>query len=217
MFTGLVQAVGRWGGVGGGRLRVRGGEAWEGLEAGESIAVNGVCLTLAAWGGGTLEFDVLGETMGRTAFGEKRAGDEVNLERALRAGDALGGHFVSGHVDGTGRVESVGRESGGDRVLRVRPGRAEMFGWMLPKGSVCIDGVSLTLVDADAAGGAFSVHVIPHTWAHTALRGLRAGDAVNLECDMLAKAVRQAGETPADGCTAAGSVSWEKLRAAGFC
>lgn len=219
MFTGLVQSVGRWEGLSGGRLRVRGSVPGGALEVGESIAVNGVCLTLTVARGDVLEFDVLDETAGRTAFGEKRVGDEVNLERALRTGDALGGHFASGHVDGRGRVVSVGREAGAgeDRVLRIRPEPSSFFGWLLPKGSVCIDGVSLTLVDIDATGGTFAVHVIPHTWARTALHALRPGDAVNLEGDLLAKAVRRAADTPADSSTAAGSVTWEQLRAAGFC
>ena len=216
MFTGLVQATGTWEGISGSRLRIRGVLPGGVPEIGESVAVNGVCLTLVAAGGGTLEFDVLGETLGRTAFRAKRAGCAVNLERALRAGDALGGHFVSGHVDCTGTLAAV-EDAGGDRALRVRPEDERLFAWLLPKGSVAIDGVSLTLVDVRAAEGTFTVHVIPHTWECTALRGLKAGAAVNLEADLLAKAVRQAAETPADSSTAAGSVTWEKLREAGFC
>lgn len=197
-------------------MRIRGILPGRAPEKGESVAVNGVCLTLVAAGGGTLEFDVLGETLGRTAFRGKRAGCAVNLERALRAGDALGGHFVSGHVDCTGTLEAL-ENVGGDRALRVRPEEARLFEWLLPKGSVAIDGVSLTLVDVRAKEGVFTVHVIPHTWECTALRELRAGNKVNLEGDMLAKAVRRAAETPEDSCTAAGSVTWEKLREAGFC
>jgi len=221
MFTGLVQGTGIWEGLepgagAKGRLRIRGVLPGGAPEIGESVAVNGVCLTLVAAEGGVLSFDVLGETLGRTAFRAKRPGCPVNLERALRAGDALGGHFVSGHVDCTGTLEAV-ENAGGDRALRVRPEDPRLSAWLLPKGSVAVDGVSLTLVDVRPDGGTFSVHVIPHTWERTALRGLRRGDAVNLEADLLAKAVRRAAEMPADGATAAGSVTWERLRQAGFC
>jgi riboflavin synthase len=222
MFTGLVQTTGTWRrleGADGGRARlwVRAELPGGAPETGESIAVNGVCLTLTEARGGELAFDVLEETLARTAFREKRAGATVNIERALRAGDALGGHFVTGHVDATGTLVSANTEPSGDRVARVKTTEQRLFAWMLPKGSVALDGISLTLVDIAPEKDEFTVHVIPHTWAHTALSTLRPGDALNIECDLLAKAVRRAAETPADSSTAAGSVTWERLRQAGFC
>lgn len=222
MFTGLVQTTGIWRrleGAGGGRARlwVRAELPGGAPEAGESVAVNGVCLTLAEARGGELAFDVLEETLARTAFHEKRAGAAVNVERALRAGDALGGHFVTGHVDGTGTLVSASAEACGDRVVRVKASERRLFAWMLPKGSVALDGTSLTLVDIAPDKGEFTVHVIPHTWSYTALSSLHPGDALNIECDLLAKAIRRAAETPAEGASAAGYVTWERLRQAGFC
>ena len=191
MFTGLVECLGRVDRVdvegSGRRLTI----AWPGLESpltiGESVAVNGCCLTVVASGGGSFEVQAGPETLIRTNLGEKRAGDVVNLERSLRVGDRLGGHFVQGHVDTTA-------------VLRERRAEGEWeflaFGldpvWtdlMVEKGSVAVDGVSLTLVNVEAGG--FSVMLIPHTLAATTLGRLRPGDRVNIEADMLAKHVRK--------------------------
>lgn len=196
MFTGLVEKLGRVEHVSeensGRRLTL----AWPGLSRsrdplvlGESVAVNGCCLTVieAQTGGDTFVVQAGPETLVRTNLGDKSAGDPVNLERALRVGDRLGGHFVQGHVDATA-------------VLRERrpDGEWEFLGFdldpewdplMVPKGSIAVDGVSLTLVDV--APGRFSVMLIPHTLAVTTLGTLRPDDRVNIEFDMLAKHVRK--------------------------
>ena len=212
MFTGLVQQVGRLE-----RIDFRGEAGRLGLAAsfdiplpiGESIAVNGACLTLTGQKGNHLEFDVLRETFEKTALTDKRPGARLNLERALRMGDPLGGHLVTGHVDGTGelvRIESAGR----DKVLVFSA--PDLVAEMVPKGSIAIDGISLTLVHVDSTG-VFSVHVIPHTWDHTALSTLSPGARANLETDMIGKYVRAALPGPAHS----RPLSWETLQNAGFC
>lgn len=212
MFTGLVQQVGRLEQIAfqgaAGRLTLC--ARFDGpLQIGESVAVNGTCLTLVEQHGDRLTFDVLRETFDKTALRDKAPGAPLNLERALRLGDPLGGHLVSGHVDGTGelqRVESAGR----DKVLVVAA--ASLIGEIVPKGSIAIDGISLTVVDVAPAAGTFSVHVIPHTWSETALVSLAPGMRVNLESDLIGKYVRK---TMAMEATAP-RVTWDKLRAAGF-
>ena len=212
MFTGLVQQVGRLEQIAfqgaAGRLTLC--ARFDGpLQIGESVAVNGTCLTLVEQHGDRLTFDVLRETFDKTALRDKAPGAPLNLERALRLGDPLGGHLVSGHVDGTGelqRVESAGR----DKVLVVAA--ASLIGEIVPKGSIAIDGISLTVVDVAPAAGTFSVHVIPHTWSETALVSLAPGMRVNLETDLIGKYVRK---TMAMEATAP-RVTWDKLRAAGF-
>lgn len=198
VFTGLVQAVGRVSAIertGRGpmapvRLRIDPG-SWEHRPTlGDSICVSGVCLTVAGRSGGgrgkvrTLDFDVIPETLARTKLGGLRVGDGVNLEHAVTAATLMGGHFVQGHVDGVGRVVSVSR--GDDWRVRVRVGR-ELRALMIPKGSVCVDGVSLTIAAVRADG--FEVALIPTTLELTTLAGLRPGDVVNIEADMLVKAV----------------------------
>jgi riboflavin synthase len=179
------------------------------LTVGESVAVQGACLTVVKAGARGFACDVLAETLARTNLGEKRAGDRLNLERATRVGDALGGHIVSGHVDGTGRVRTIGRD-GKDRVLQVACDRALLAG-MIPKGSVAVDGVSLTISRLDAEW--FQVNIIPHTWSATALGDLRTGQSVNLETDMLGKYASQAAGAV---CAARGTLSIDNLRDAGF-
>lgn len=216
MFTGLVQMTGRLERIslsgGSGRLTVR--AELERPEIGESIAVNGVCLTLAAFGAGRLEFDVLRETLERTALGDKAPGAPLHLERALRMGDAVGGHWVSGHVDGTGTLASCRKEPGGDRVLAVHA--PELAGGIVFKGSVALDGVSLTVAGIDSATGTFRVHLVPHTWQATAFCTLRQGDRINIETDMLGKYARQ--RETAQECNPAprSALTMERLREAGF-
>jgi riboflavin synthase len=180
MFTGLVREVGRVTSFDGGRLVV---EAGTPAELGDSIAVDGVCLTVVENGAGRLGFDVVPETVSRV----KPFGDRVNLEPALRAGDPLGGHYVQGHVDGVGAVVAVTEEEDGARV-RVEP-PAELLRYLVEKGSVAVDGVSLTVAAVDET--CFEVALIPHTLQVTTLGGLPSGGMVNLEADVLAKYVER--------------------------
>lgn len=189
MFTGIVEAVGEIGAaepVGNGRaFRVHAPFAAE-LAEGESVAVDGVCLTATAVGDGWFEVEAIGTTLSRTTLGRLRVGDRVNLERALAVGDRLGGHLVQGHVDGVGVVTSV--EPSGEHVLlavRLPEPAAEVT---VLHGSLAIAGVSLT-VDALPEPDVAQVALIPYTWNHTTLRDLRPGDGVNIEGDMLGRFV----------------------------
>lgn len=212
MFTGIIQKTGIVKKVdrpaGHGMLLVE-VEPWpQPYERGESIAVEGVCLTLTGWESNQLRFDVLNETFERTNLGQKRPGSRVNLERSLRAGDPIGGHFVTGHVDGVGRARAV-RSIGRDHIVEISCDAALLQG-MVPKGSIALSGISLTIVDLLA--DAFTVHIIPHTWEVTSLRDAAPGSPVNLETDMLGKYVKrvlQGGGSPS-------GITWEKLREAGL-
>ncbi len=191
MFTGIIQRVGVVEEVlhrgTHGQLRIAGG-VWEPpLVPGESIAVEGVCLTVTEDCDGVMVFDLLKETFDRTNLGGKSAGDRVNLERALRVGDALGGHFVTGHVDGTGQIRRV-TPVGRDWIVEVECA-TDLVAQMVTKGSVALCGVSLTLVDILTDG--FTVHLIPHTWENTSLSEASPGSAVNIETDMLGKYVQR--------------------------
>lgn len=212
MFTGLVQQVGRLEQVSfqgeAGRLALS-ARVDAPLQIGESIAVNGACLTLVEQHGEKLVFDVLRETFDKTSLRDKGPGSPLNLERALRVGDPLGGHLVSGHVDGTGEVQRI-ESAGRDKVLVVAA--PALIAEIVPKGSIAIDGISLTVVDVGLSDGTFSVHVIPHTWSQTALSSLAIGARVNLETDMIGKYVRAA----LGGSTAPASLTWDRLRDAGF-
>ena len=192
MFTGLVQSLGTVAGRapdghGGARLTVREPSIAPSLVLGESVAVNGCCLTVVASAADTFDFDCGPETLDRTVLGSLAAGDRVNLERALRVGDALGGHFVTGHVDGVGTL-AADEPSGEWRVLTftLPAGFDEL---LVPQGSVAVDGISLTVVAA--APGWFRVMLIPHTLAVTTLGSKGLGSAVNLEFDLIAKHVRR--------------------------
>lgn len=152
---------------------------------GESISVNGACLTVISANDAKISFDVSGETLSRTNLSAARAGESVNLERALRLGDDISGHLVSGHVDAVGRVAGIERE-GEFATLAVRVPEALLV-YLVPKGSVAVDGISLTI--ARLEGDSFEAAVIPETLARTTLGRRRAGDAVNIEADMLGKYV----------------------------
>jgi len=180
MFTGIVHERGRVASFDGGRLVV---ESRIEAEIGDSIAVDGVCLTVTEASNGTLAFDVMVETLSRA----KLFGAEVNLEPALRAGEPLGGHYVQGHVDGVGRVRSIEPEGDGKRLwVDAEP---ELLRYLVEKGSITVDGVSLTV--AELAEGGFAVALVQHTLAATTLGGLAPGDRVNLETDVLAKYVER--------------------------
>ena len=190
MFTGLVIAVGEVRtvrDVDGGRLLAvaHPGEEFTGLCVGDSLAVSGVCLTAVAVQPEFSSFQVAAETLSLTTLGTARPGTRVNLELPLRATDRLGGHFVQGHVDGCGEVIEAG---GPDADYRVRVRHREPR-WIVRKGSVAMDGVSLTVASSSPDEECFEVMLIPHTRAATTLGGLRAGDLVNLEYDILAKYV----------------------------
>ena len=181
MFTGLISHTGRIK-KSGARIAVDTELAGE-LEKGDSIAVNGVCLTAVEINGHEFEADVMEETLRLTSLGQLAEGDPVNLELALRVGDRLGGHFVQGHVDGTGTVESIEQREH-SRVVRVAA-EPDLLRYIFRKGSIAIDGVSLTVVDVDPTG--FSVSLIPETLERTTLGSARDGDRVNLEVDIFAR------------------------------
>jgi riboflavin synthase len=185
MFTGLIQAVGEVVRVDGGWLEVavlEAPEAWEPWQKGESVAVSGACLTVVAHDP-LLGFDVSEETFARTTLGSLKSGSRVNLERALRAGDRLGGHLVQGHVDAVGKLVSV-EEAENAWIYRFAA-PTEFDRYLIDKGSVAIEGISLTVVRPSA--GEFEVWVIPHTRQVTNLGSLSAGSPVNLEFDQVAK------------------------------
>ena len=191
MFTGLVAGRGVVRALGGGRLEVETGLAAE-LQPGDSIAVNGVCLTAVERAGGSFAADVMPETLRRTSLEPLAEGDEVNLELPLRAGDRLGGHVMQGHVDGTGTVESVS-DKGNSRVVRIGA-PVELLRYVVRKGSIAVDGVSLTVVSVDdrpAGDTLVTVSLIPETLQRTTLGRRAPGETVNLEVDVLAKYVER--------------------------
>jgi len=187
MFTGIVRELGRvvsaqenGAAV---RLRIQAGETAGAAAPGDSVAVNGCCLTVTAVADGTLDFDAVAETLGRTTLGGLDPGAEVNLEPALRAGEPLGGHFVQGHVDGRGRVATLDREGDGARLtLELAPG---LLRYCVEKGSIAVDGVSLTIAALSDDG--VEIALVPFTLEHTTLARLSARDEVNVEVDLLAK------------------------------
>jgi riboflavin synthase len=190
MFTGLVQELGRVTAVertvDGARLTISGRLSGE-LGEGDSVAVNGVCLTATAVDDGSFQAEVMDETLRRCNLGDAREGNAVNLELPLRASDRLGGHFVQGHVDGTGTVAEV-REEGFSRVMRIAAA-PDLLRYVAEKGSVAVDGISLTVsaIDTDS----LSVSLIPETLRRTSLGAAEPGDTVNLEVDLLAKYVEK--------------------------
>ena len=210
MFTGLIEGTGRIIARGGSRLAIRAGFELE-AKRGDSISVNGCCLTLERdAAGGALEFFTLAETLARTALGDLAVGAAVNLERALAAGSRLDGHIVQGHVDAALKVLSLGRTATGDMELRIEL-PAEFAPLAVEKGSVAVDGVSLTVAKLDETS--FTVCLIPETWAKTALKEKRAGSRVDVEFDILGKYVRRQLECRANS---SGTLTWEKLSSAGF-
>jgi riboflavin synthase len=192
MFTGIIPATGRVT-----RSEPRGGDLRLGIVApefdtsdvalGDSVAVSGCCLTVVAHEGDTLAFDVSNESLALTTLGDLGVGDRVNLEKALRLADRLGGHLVSGHVDGIGRIVSIQSDARSQRwIIEASPALAR---YIAAKGSVCVDGVSLTVNTAD--GARFGVNLIPHTVEQTTFGDRRVGDRVNLEIDLLARYVER--------------------------
>lgn len=197
MFTGLVETTARVLSLeprsGGARLHLQTGEVTAEVREGDSIAVNGCCLTATDIDAAkqTVAFDLLEQTLRVTNLGDLKSGDEVNIERALRAGDRLGGHFVQGHVDATGTIAFWGQEGADFRLTVALPPDAN--GLVIPKGSICLDGISLTA--AEIKPGEVTCWIIPHTREVTNLHARRAGQRINVEYDMLGKYVRQLVQT----------------------
>jgi riboflavin synthase len=201
MFTGIIREVGTLlsrRDSGDTYLRIACQRAPETIETGASIACNGICLTVMETGtdDGRHWFEVAAsaETKARTTLGDWRPGQRINLESALRLGDELGGHIVSGHVDGIGEITAIRAEGDSHRLTLRAPVGLGKF--IAGKGSICVDGISLTVneVDDDAAGTSFGVNIIPHTWSVTSLAGAAPGGKVNLEIDLMARYVARLNE-----------------------
>jgi riboflavin synthase len=212
MFTGIVEQIGTIvesrGVSGGRRLRVDVGPIAAECKLGDSLSISGVCLTVAAIQSPLIDFDVIKETLDKSALGRKNTGDVVNIERSLRVGDRLDGHFVQGHVDGTAGVERV-VATPAEHVLHLRPDDV-LRPYLIPKGSVALDGVSLTIADVD--DDLFSVALIPTTLERTTLSRLSQGDIVNVETDMIVRAIVHRMEHLTEG----GGLTMDSLRKAGF-
>ncbi len=189
MFTGIIEEIGRMRVVKSSeksaRMTLEARTVLEDVTLGDSIAVNGVCLTVVAHDGVSFTADISPESLRATTLGELRRGDPVNLERALRAGGRFGGHMVSGHVDGVGRMTGMTQEGNATVIAFSAP--REILELSVPKGSIAVDGISLTINELDASS--FSVSIIPHTGEWTTLLRKRVGDRVNLESDMIGKYV----------------------------
>ena len=191
MFTGIIEEIGTVKALVPGsvsyKLTVSAGKVLEGTKIGDSIATNGICLTVTGISGSTFDADVMAETVRRTNFASLKTGSRVNLERALTLSSRLGGHIVSGHIDGTGVITDMTRE---DNAVWVTVGAGpSLLKYMIEKGSIAIDGVSLTIAYVDAH--CFKVSVIPHTGEETMLLKKKPGDTVNLECDLIGKYVEK--------------------------
>jgi riboflavin synthase len=198
VFTGIIEEVGRVIWVRSGSLVIAASDVLHGMGRGASMAVNGVCLTVTNFDNSSFSVDVMPETLKRTNLGLLYAGDGVNLERALPLGGRLGGHLVQGHVDDTGRVTSITWE-GGAMTFRFEAS-PEVMHYMVEKGFIAVDGVSLTIVTKDTSS--FQVSVVDYTRKYTTLGTRRVGDRVNLEVDIIAKYVKQLSQAYRPGITA---------------
>ncbi len=191
MFTGIIEETGIIRSIGAsgsaGEIGIRANKVLEGTRIGDSIAVNGICLTVTSLRPDGFTADVMPETIRRSSLGECSPGDPVNLERAMPADGRFGGHIVSGHIDGTGRIESMTKDVNAVWI-RIRTG-SDVLRLIVEKGSITIDGISLTVAEVDDAG--FSVSIIPHTGEETTLLSRREGDTVNLETDIVGKYVEK--------------------------
>jgi riboflavin synthase len=192
MFTGIISDIGTVAAREGGRFTIRCGYPAETIALGASIACEGACLTATsvqpAGNGSVFAVDVSNETLSKTTLGDWECGRRINLERALKAGDELGGHMVSGHVDGVARIVSIRSDGDSQRFLIEVP--ADLARYIAPKGSVALDGISLTVNEVD--GARFGVNIIPHTLTHTTLGDKKPSDRVNLEVDVFARYVARA-------------------------
>lgn len=190
MFTGIIEEIGTVKSLTGStvrRLVIASDKVINNVAVGDSVAVNGVCLTVTSIGTNELSFDAVPETINRSTLKDVRSGAKVNLEASLRAGKMLGGHIVQGHVDGIGKIESINRMA--DSVVIRISAPPEIMRYVVEKGSVAIDGISLTIASEDEQG--FTISVIPHTLEVTALGLKKHGDSVNLEADIIGKYVEK--------------------------
>jgi riboflavin synthase len=197
VFTGIIEEVGRVVSAPPGNLVIGAGTVLHGMERGASMAVNGVCLTVTNFDHSSFSVDVMPETLSRTNLGLLRAGDGVNVERPLPLGGRLGGHLVQGHIDDTGRVISVTR--GGEAMMIRFEAPQQVMYYMVEKGFIAVDGVSLTIATKDTSS--FLVSMVDYTREHTTLGNRRVGDVVNLEVDIIAKYVEQFSQTRRPGIT----------------
>ncbi len=204
MFTGIIEETGTLGGVRKGQhsavLRINARKVLEGLKTGDSIAVNGVCLTVVSFDASGFSADVMHETLDRSSLGSLGPGSRVNLERAMPADGRFGGHIVAGHVDGTGKVRDVRRDD--NAVWYTIQAEPAVLRYIVEKGSIAIDGISLTVARVDR--DAFAVSVIPHTAAVTTLSERKKGDTVNLENDIIGKYVERLLNFPAGNASSGG-------------
>ncbi len=190
MFTGIIEEIGRVKNIRLGRtpvIEIEASEVSGDLKIGDSVSVNGVCLTVTSVGRGSFTADVMPETLKKTDLGFLKKGSSVNLERALKAGDRMGGHMVSGHIDGVAKIKRVSLRAN-SRIITIEAPK-EMTEFVVSKGSVALDGISLTVVDVEKTG--FTVSLIPQTLTSTTLGAKKAGSKVNIEVDMVAKLVRK--------------------------
>ena len=191
MFTGIIEETGivraiTYGSASSG-ITIGAVKVMDGLKTGDSISTNGVCLTVTSFGRDYFTVDVMPETLRQTSLGDLKNGSGVNLERALRLSDRLGGHIVSGHIDGTGKISRMWQE---DNAIWINITAAtSILKYIIPRGSVALDGVSLTVTGADDRS--FSVSIIPHTQQETILTKKKNGDILNIECDMIAKYIEK--------------------------
>jgi len=197
VFTGIVEEVGKVTSAQPGNLVITASQVLPGMELGGSIAVNGVCLTVTGFNSKSFVVDIMPETLRRTNLGLLGAGDEVNLERPLTPEKQLGGHFVQGHIDDTGRVTSVTWD--GEAMLIRIEAPAEAMRYIVNQGFIAVDGVSLTIVDCDASS--FLVSIVDYTRKHTTLGSKQVGDLVNLEVDIIAKYLERLSQAHRPGIT----------------
>ena len=205
MFTGIVEETGIVRSVRPDRLTISATEVLQGTKLGDSLAVNGACLTVNTLGAGSFSVDVTPETLRRTNLGSLRSGSQVNLERALLIGGRLGGHLVQGHIDATGKIAAL--VPVGESITARVAAPPTVMRYIVEKGFIAVDGVSLTVVDYDATS--FTVSLIPYTMERTTLGSRKIGDLVNLEVDIIAKYVEKAKQT-------SGGVSLDFLSEHGF-
>jgi riboflavin synthase len=213
MFTGLIETLGMVSGVfpskGGLRLVLNFNGSCDEIKPGESVAVNGVCLTATTIKADAVEFDVSGESLSKTTLGKLKVGTQINIERAMRASDRFGGHFVQGHIDALGKVKAI--EKKGDFWRFIFTVDEAVKDYFVPKGSIAIDGVSLTIAELDKNN--FTVAIIPATFEKTIFKNYKAGDSVNIETDILCRIIKRQIENILPG---KAGMTIEKLKEMGF-